>query len=408
VLQFASFGHCDAPKIRKFDEKGKMYNFEYKNPVKIIFGQDTIASISKEIPAGSRVLITYGGGSIFKNGVYGQVTKALSEFTYFEFGGIEPNPRYQTIMKAVELVKKEKIDFLLAVGGGSVIDGTKFLASAAHFQGENPWDICQKGAPVKSAIPMGVVLTLSATGTEMNPFSVVSNDETNEKLPFASPLVYPKFSILDPNVLKTLPQSQLANGIIDAFVHVIEQYLTFPNRAEVQDRWAEGIMLTLIEYGPDYCFKEFNYDIASNAMWAATMALNGQLALGVPTDWATHTIGHELTALYGLDHAQSLAVVLPGMMEVMREEKKEKLIRFAQNVWGLQEEDKDILIDEAIVKTEEFFKSLGAKTRLSEYDIPEKGIDEIIQKLSKQEKINMGERKKLTPDRLKALLEMRF
>lgn len=260
-----------------------MYNFEYKNPVKIIFGKDTISTIAKEIPAGSRVLVTYGGGSIFKNGVYDQVKKALAGFTFFEFGGIEPNPHYQTIMKALEVVKKENIDFLLAVGGGSVVDGTKFLAAAAHFEGENPWDICQKGAFVKSAMPLGVVLTLSATGSEMNPFSVVSNVETNEKLPFASPYSYPKFSILDPNVLRTLPKSQLANGIIDAFVHVMEQYLTFPNKAEVQDRWAEGVLLSLIEYGPDYVLKEFDYDIASNAMWAATMALNGQLALGVPT-----------------------------------------------------------------------------------------------------------------------------
>lgn len=384
-----------------------MYNFEYRNPVKVIFGKDTIASIAKEIPSGSRVLVTYGGGSIFKNGVYDQVKNALSAFTFFEFGGIEPNPRYHTMMKAVEVVKKEKIDFLLAVGGGSVVDGTKFLAAASHFEGD-AWDICLKGAPVKSALPMGVVLTLSATGTEMNPFSVVSNDETNEKLPFASPYSYPKFSILDPCVLKTLPKSQLANGVIDAFVHVIEQYLTFPNKAEVQDRWAEGVMLSLIEYGPDYVLKDFDYDVASNTMWAATMALNGQLALGVPSDWATHTIGHELTALYGLDHAQSLAVILPGMMEVMRKEKHEKLIRFAKNVWNLTEEDEEILIDQAIIKTEEFFKALGAKTRLSEYDIQEDGIEAVIQKLNKQKKVNLGERKALTPDRLRTLLEMRF
>ncbi len=384
-----------------------MNNFEYKNPVKVIFGRDTIASIAKEIPAGSRVLITYGSGSIFKNGVYEQVKKALSKFSFFEFGGIEPNPRFHTIMKAVDVVKKEKIDFLLAVGGGSVVDGTKFLAAAAHFEG-NPWDICQKGAKVKSAIPMGIVLTLSATGTEMNPFSVVSNDETNEKLPFASPLVYPKFSVLDPCVLKSLPKSQLANGVVDAFVHVIEQYLTYPNKAEVQDRWAEGIMLTLIAYGSDYVLKEFDYDVASNTMWAATMALNGQLALGVPTDWATHTIGHELTALYGLDHAQSLAVILPGMMEVMRKEKHEKLIRFAKNVWNLSEDDDEILIDQAIIKTEEFFRSLETKTHLSEYGIPETGIEVIMQKLAKQGKINLGEQKALTPDRLKSLLEMRF
>jgi len=384
-----------------------MNNFEYKNPVKVIFGKDTIVSIAKEIPAGSRILVTYGGGSIFKNGVYEQVKKALAGFSFFEFGGIEPNPRFHTMMKAVEVVKKENINFLLAVGGGSVVDGTKFLAAAAHFEGD-AWDICLKGAKVKSALPIGVVLTLSATGTEMNPFSVVSNDETKEKLPFASPLVYPKFSVLDPCVLKSLPQSQLSNGVVDAFVHVIEQYLTYPNKAEVQDRWAEGILLTLIEYGHAYVLKEFDYDVASNTMWAATMALNGQLALGVPTDWATHAIGHELTALYGLDHAQSLAVVLPGMMEVMRKEKHEKLIRYAKNVWNLSEDDDEILIDQAIIKTEEFFRSLETKTRLSEYGIPEDGIEAVIQKLAKQGVINLGEQKALTPNRLKSLLEMRF
>ncbi len=384
-----------------------MYNFEYKNPVKIIFGKDTISSIAKEIPAGSRVLITYGGGSIFKNGVYDQVTKALSGFTFFEFGGIEPNPRYHTLLKARELVKKENIDFLLAVGGGSVVDGTKFLAAAVFFEG-NAWDICTKGAKLSKALPIGVVLTLSATGTEMNAFSVISNDETNEKLAFGSPLVYPKFSVLDPNVLKTLPKSQLANGVVDAFVHVIEQYLTFPNRAEVQDRWAEGVLLTLIEYGPDYVLNDFDYDVAANTMWAATMALNGQLALGVPTDWATHTIGHELTALYGLDHGQSLAVVLPGMMEIMREEKHEKLVRFARNVWNLDEELEDMMIDQAIVKTEEFFRSLGTNTRLSEYEIPEEGIEAVIQKLEKRGEINYGERKALNSKRLHALLTMRY
>ena len=385
-----------------------MYNFEYQNPVKIIFGKETISSVAREIPKNSRVLMTYGSGSIFKNGIYEQVKKALSEFTIFEFGGIEPNPRYHTMMNALKIVKKEKIDFLLAVGGGSVIDGTKFLAAAAHFKDGDPWAICQKGAPVKSAMPLGVILTLAATGSEMNSFCVVSNDETNEKLPFHSEKVYPKFSILDPCVLKTLPKTQLANGIIDAFIHVIEQYLTFPNKAEIQDRWAEGVMLSLIEYGPDYVLKDFDYDVAANSMWAITMALNGQLALGVPTDWATHTIGHELTALYGLDHAQSLAILLAGTMEVMRKEKHEKLIRFAKNVWNIDEEDEEILIDKAIIKTEEFFKLLGAKTRLSEYNIPKSEIETVIQKLNKQKKINLGERKALTPDRLRTLLEMRF
>lgn len=384
-----------------------MHNFEFKNPVKIIFGKDTIASVAKEIPAQSRVLVTYGGGSIFKNGVHEQVTKALSEFTVFEFGGIEPNPRYQTLMKAVELVKKEKIDFLLAVGGGSVLDGTKFIAVATNFEG-NAWDICKKSAPVKSAVALGAVLTLSATGSEMNPFGVISNTETNEKLAFGSPLVYPKFSVLDPSVLRTLPQVQRSNGIIDAFVHVLEQYLTFPQNAEIQDRWAEGVLLTLLQYGPDYSLKEFEYDIAANAMWAATMALNGQLSLGVATDWATHGVGHELTALYGLDHGQSLAVVMPGMMEVMREEKHEKLIRYARNIWKLDEEHEEMLIDQAILKTEEFFRMLGAKTRLSEYDIPQSGIEAVVEKLEGQGKVALGERKAFTIERLRRLLEMRY
>jgi len=384
-----------------------MHNFEFKNPVKIIFGKDTIASIAKEIPAQSRVLVTYGGGSIFKNGVHEQVAKTLSGFTFFEFGGIEPNPRYQTLMKAVALVKKEKIDFLLAVGGGSVLDGTKFIAAATNFEG-NAWDICKKGAPVKSAVALGAVLTLSATGSEMNPFAVISNSETNEKLAFGSPLVYPKFSVLDPSVLRTLPQVQRSNGIIDAFVHVLEQYLTFPQQAEIQDRWAEGVLLTLLQYGPDYSLKEFDYDIAANAMWAATMALNGQLSLGVTTDWATHGVGHELTALYGLDHGQSLAVVMPGMMEVMRAEKHEKLIRYARNIWKLDEEHEEMLIDQAIQKTEEFFRMLGAKTRLSEYNIPQSGIDAVVEKLEGQGKVALGERKAFTVERLRRLLEMRY
>lgn len=384
-----------------------MYNFEFRNPVKILFGEGKIGFIVKEIPVGSRILLTYGGGSIFKNGVYDQVVKALQHFTLIEFGGIEPNPRYATLMKAVKIVKSENIDFLLAVGGGSVVDGTKFIAAAANFPGD-AWDICSKGAPIESAMPFGVVLTLSATGTEMNPFSVVSNAATNEKLPFGSPWVYPKFSVLDPNVLKSLPKTQLANGVIDAFVHVLEQYLTFPNQAEIQDRFAEAVLLSLLQYGPDYVFKEFDYDVASNTMWAATMALNGQLALGVPTDWATHTIGHELTALYGLDHAQSLAVVLPGMMEVMRTEKHEKLLRYAKNVWNLSEEHDEITIDQAIVKTEEFFQNLETRTHLSEYNIPEAGIEIIIEKLKKQGKIHLGERKALDENRLRALLQMRY
>jgi len=383
-----------------------MYSFEYKNPVKIIFGKESIAKIANEIPKSSKVLITYGGGSIKKNGVYDQVVQALKDHEIYEFGGIEANPEYATLVKAVEIVKEKEIEFLLAVGGGSVLDGTKYISAASKFSGEDPWDILAKGAAVKEAIPLASVLTLPATGSEMNAFAVVSRREFQLKLAFGSPLVFPKFSVLDPMVMESLPKRQKANGVVDAFVHVLEQYLTFPNEASVQDFWAEGVLKTLLCYGEKYVHEDFNYDVASNVMWAATCALNGMIGVGVAHDWGTHGIGHEITALHGLDHAQTLAIVLPGMMKVMFETKEEKMKRYARNVFGISEED--FSRDKAIEKTESFFNALGVKTKLSDYEIGKDAIPALIENLAKGNEIKLGEKGLVTADKVEAILEDRL
>lgn len=389
-------------QIPTFEKKTTMYSFEYKNPVKIIFGKETIAKIANEIPKSARVLITYGGGSIKKNGIYDQVIQALKDHKVYEFGGIEANPEYETLMKAVTVVKDQGIEFLLAVGGGSVLDGTKFISAAAKYEGEDAWDILAKHATVNDAVPLASVLTLPATGSEMNSFSVVSRREFQLKLAFGSPLLFPKFSVLDPNVMESLPQRQKANGVVDAYVHVLEQYLTFPNEASVQDNWAEGVLKTLLCYGERYVHEEFNYDVASNIMWAATCALNGMIGVGVAHDWATHGIGHEITALHGLDHAQTLAIVLPGMMRVMFDTKEEKIRRYAKNVFDISAEE--FTKDLAIKKTEQFFHSLGVKTTLSDYKIGKDAIPALVKNLAKGNEIKIGEKGLVTAEKVEAIL----
>ncbi len=338
-----------------------MRHFRFYNPVKVLFGAGQIANLASQIPQGSKVMMTYGGGSIKKNGIYQQVVKALAPFEFIEFSGIEANPKYETLMKAVEIVRKENVDFLLAVGGGSVIDGTKFIAAATYFEGEDPYAICTQGAKVTKAVPFGTVLTLPATGSEMNNGAVISRLSTQEKYAFASSKTFPRFSILDPTVTLTLPAKQRANGVVDAFVHVTEQYLTYPVQADIQDRFSESILQVLVDNGMKYVNDPENMDVASNVMWACTMALNGLIAAGVPEDWATHQIGHEITALAGLDHAQTLAIVWPGLQRVMEEEKREKLLQFGKRVWNVDD------AEAAIAKTEEFFRSLGVGTRFSDY-----------------------------------------
>jgi NADP-dependent alcohol dehydrogenase len=380
-----------------------MQNFEYLNPVKILFGKGQIARIREEIPATARVLVTYGGGSIRKNGVYDQVMAALAGRSVGEFGGIEPNPAYETLIKAVNVVRRDGIDFLLAVGGGSVLDGTKFIAAAAKFAGD-PWDILTKGGAVAAAVPLGAVLTLPATGSEMNNFAVVSRRETQEKFAFSSPLIYPKFSVVDPQVTYSLPRRQVSNGIVDAFAHVLEQYLTYPSQAPLQDRLAESILQTLVEVAPRALADPPDYDARFNLCWCATMALNGLIGLGVPQDWATHMIGHELTALRGLDHGQTLAVIFPGMMAAQRQAKHDKLVQYAERVWNIAGGDAEAKIDAAIAKTRAFFESAGVKTRLQDYGVPATVIPEIVQRLTARGWTRLGERQQVGPQQVEEIL----
>ncbi|MFN3683073.1 MAG: iron-containing alcohol dehydrogenase [Fimbriimonadaceae bacterium] len=379
-----------------------MNNFTYRNPVELVFGKGTIAELRRLVPQGDKVLFAYGGGSIKKNGVYDQVRAALEGREVLEFAGIEPNPRYETCMKAVDLCRKERVGFLLAVGGGSVLDAVKFIAAAVPFQGE-PWDILAKHARVEAALPLGSVLTLPATGSEMNGNSVISRDETREKLAFYSPLVYPKFSILDPETTFTLPPRQTANGVVDAFAHTMEQYMTYPADAPLQDRLAEAILSTLIEIGPKLLEHPHDYQLRANMMWTATMALNGIIGLGVPQDWATHGIGHELTALYGMDHGQTLAVVMPAVWRFKFADKKAKLAQYAERVWGVlgTEEEK---ARAAIEKTEEFFRLLGVKTRLAEYGA-ENAVEQVPPRLA-QRGVVLGERRDIGPDQVREILRL--
>ena len=368
-----------------------MNNFNFYNPVKILFGKGKIAELGRNIPQNARILMTYGGGSIYKNGVYEQVKEALKNFTVIEFGGIEPNPRYETLMKAVEVVKAEKIDFLLAVGGGSVLDGTKFIAAASLYEGEFAWDIVAKQIVVSKALPIGAVLTLAATGSEMNSGGVVTREATQEKFAFSSPELFPRFSVLDPQVTYSLPPRQVANGIVDAYVHVMEQYLTYPVNSPVQDRFAEGILLTLIEEGLKAVKAETpDYENRANLMWAATMALNGIIGVGVKSDWSTHMIGHELTAFHGLDHAVTLAIVLPGVLRLMKDKRREKLLQYAQRVWNINQGTDEERIEAAIQHTESFFRQVGIATRLGEHNLGQDTIDRIVDRFTQRKMRAVG------------------
>lgn len=352
-----------------------MYNFEFQNTTKLIFGKGTIANLPKEIPTGTKILLAFGGGSIKDNGVYNQVINALKEYECVEFWGIEPNPSVETLRKAVELGRKEGVNFILAVGGGSVIDGTKLIA-ASILNETDPWDIVRNGVDYSKTLPFASVLTLPATGSEMNRGSVISNITNKEKFAFYSN--YPLFSILDPQTTFSLPDYQVACGIADTFVHVIEQYLTTPNQSALMDRWAEGILITLTEIAPKIIKDHSDYDSMATFMLCATMALNGFVSMGVSQDWATHMIGHELTALTGITHGHSLSIILPSTMDMRRGEKGEKIIQYGQRVWNITGTDKDSTIDKIINKTEEFFRSLGLKTKLSENNIGEDILKEIV------------------------------
>lgn len=387
-----------------------MNNFELYNPTNLIFGKGQIEKLPTLVPENAKILLAYGGGSIFKNGIYEQVKKALSNFEIVEFGGIEANPHYETLLKGIEIIKAQNIDFILAVGGGSVIDGVKFLSAATKFEGA-PMDILHKRLLIKDTsqtIPFGTVLTLPATGSEMNSGAVITIEETQEKLSFGGSALFPKFSICDPTVIESLPKRQIQNGVVDAFTHVMEQYLTYKHDAFLQDRIAESILKTLLEIGPDVAENPKDYALASNFMWCCTMALNGLLNKGVPTDWATHMIGHELTALYNIDHARTLAVIAPSLYTVMFDTKKEKLAQYGKRIFDLTGSDDDIA-KAAIVKTEAFFHTMGMDTKLSQYtDDYSKTADFIKDRFEKRGWKLMGEKQNITPDKVKEIVEMSY
>lgn len=382
-----------------------MRNFEFYNPVKVMFGTDQLKKLSANLTPFKKILLLYGGGSIKKNGIYKKVNEELSNFTVFEFGGIEANPRYETAMKAVELIKNENIEFILAVGGGSVIDAAKFIAAARFYETGDPWDILAKNKTVNKSLPIGCILTLPATGSEMNMGSVITRNSTNEKLSFLSPLSYPKFAILMPEFAASLPQRQVANGIVDSFVHVIEQYVTYPADAPLQDRFAESILKTLIEEGPKVYENPADYNAMSNLMWCSTMALNGTISTGVPSDWSVHMIGHELTALYEIDHARTLAIVLPGIWKALRNEKKEKLLQYAARVWNIYGGTDNEKIEKAIQKTVDFFESLGIDTQLNKYNINKESIKLIVERFENRGWKVFGDRQLVTLEIVKKALE---
>ena len=388
-----------------------MTNFDLYNPVNYVFGKGQIAKLSELVPNNVKILLTYGGGSFFKNGVYDQVKAALPTAEIIEFSGIEPNPRFETLMKAVQIIREQNIGFILAVGGGSVIDGTKFISAAVNYKGDEA-DILRKRIlfkDVNEVVPFGTVLTLPATGSEMNSGAVVSIEATQEKLTLGGAALFPKFSIVDPTVIQSLPKRQLQNGVVDAFTHVMEQYLTYTHDALLQDRIAESILQTLIEIGPGVVENPTDYKLASNFVWSATMALNGLIQKGVPSDWATHMIGHELTALYEIDHARTLAIIGPNLYRVMFDSKKEKLAQYGQRVWNLTGASTEEIAEKAIEKTVEFLHTMGMKTKLSENaeDI-QKTADIVVQRFEERGWLAMGERQNITLDKVREIVEMSY
>ncbi len=379
-----------------------MQNFVFKNPTEILFGRGTIAQLKTRVPENVPVMFVYGGGSIKRNGVHDQVKAALDKHCLFEFGGIEANPVYETCLKAVETVRSQNIQFILAVGGGSVLDAAKFIAAATRYEGPDPWEILRShGAVIKAALPVGAVLTLPATGSESNGNAVISRRATQEKLALSSACVFPVFSVLDPETTFSLPQKQVRNGVVDAFIHVMEQYMTFPAAAPLQDRFAESILQTLIESGPVTVAEPANYDARAAFMWSATMALNTLIGCGVPQDWSTHMIGHELTAFYGLDHAETLAVVLPGVWKHRLASKRTKLEQYGRRVWNVR------TATGAISRTETFFHSLGMPTRLRDYKMDAGEAAEKVRARLADRQTTLGENGDLGPDAVAEILRSR-
>ena len=381
-----------------------MNNFEFQNPTRLIFGKGQIARLSQELPRDKKILVTFGGGSVKANGVYDKVMEALEGFDYIEFWGIEPNPKVETLRKAVKLCKEEGVGFILAVGGGSVLDGTKLIAAAACVEND-AWELVRDASLAKGALPFASVMTLPATGSEMNRAAVISNLETGEKFAFYN--VFPVFSILDPETTFSLPPFQVACGLADTFIHVMEQYMTVTAVAPLMDRWAEGVLQTVVEVAPKVRADQHDSDAMSTYMLSATMALNGFVAMGVPQDWATHRIGHEITALTGMTHGQTLVIVLPGVLNVMREQKGDKILQYGERVWGIAEGTREERIDRTIAATEDFFRSLGLATRLSECSVGEDVVAEVVNRF-KVRGTTLGEKANIDYSVVEQILRQRM
>jgi NADP-dependent alcohol dehydrogenase len=383
-----------------------MQNFIFQNPTKIIFGKGTISQITSEISQNARVMITCGGESAKHNGVLDEVKAALSGYDITEFGGIEPNPEYETIMKGVALARAKKINYLLAIGGGSVIDGTKFMAAVISFQDDPALLLENGGSAIVQALPIGVILTLPASGSEMNNRAIISRKEFRHKRAIMNTFLFPRFAVLDPTKTYTLPVRQIGNGVVDTFVHVLEQYLTYPAEGKVQDRLAEGLLQVLIEEGPKALTEPENYDVRANLMWCATVALNGLIGAGVPQDWAAHRVGYELTVLYGMDHAQTIAVLIPAIFKVLEESKREKLLQYAERIWGINKGSEAKRIDAAIDKTREFFEQMQVPTRLSSYGVTDKCVPQVLELLQAHGQVALGERQSVTPEVVEKILQL--
>ena len=377
--------------------------FALCNPTDIRFGIGQIKQLRDLVPAGSSVLLLYGGGSIKANGVHDQVMTALADSKVVEFGGVEPNPLYETLQRAANVARENNIDLVLGVGGGSVADAAKFLATMLGMPGDDPWPELVAGKLPEKTIPVGIVLTLAATGSESNPTSVISSTRYGLKLPFANQQARPRFAILDPSTMASLSRRQLENGVVDAFTHVLEQYMTRPVNAPIQYGFSETIMKVLAEWGPKL-IKEPSDEARENVMWAANQALNGLIGAGVPQDWSTHMIGHAITAVYGIDHARTLSAIMPALMRERLEAKTAMLARYGRTVWDIRADDDREAATQAIARTEQFFAQMGCPVALSGFD---QAIDheKIVDHLEKAGHVALGEDRAVNPAMVRAILE---
>ena len=361
------------------------FEFSYHNPTQIHFGPNSFAKLGELIPRDAKVMLLYGGGSIKQNGIYDQVTQALADHTVVEFGGVEPNPTLETLTAAVNRIKEQKIEFILGVGGGSVADGAKFIACAALYEGDG-WDIVSGKFVPTEALPVGVVLTLPATGSESNAGAVVTRKATHEKRVFFVPPARPRFAILNPEVMSSLPDRQLENGVVDAFVHVCEQYITYPVGALVQDGYAEAVIKSLKALADTF---EQRHEISwqQNMMWSANQALCGVIGLGVPVDWATHRMAVELTALYGIDHGRTLSIIQPWLLRETIEAKRAKLEQMGRNVFGLSQPS----AEDTIAAIEAFYHSLRMPVHLSDTDVADpEAASKVMQALREHGNATLG------------------